>query len=149
MFEQVIPPVAGALVGVGGTVTATRWVSGQLDRQREWRNVVGAMRVVSRELGENAARIEGKGENLRHRLSIGDWDTMKSPFAGLAALNRDLWTEVSDAYGHVHEFRGGWRTDLPAPGHLRTLGDRLEATANDLEQRIRRFPWPWRAAKSG
>jgi hypothetical protein len=149
MVEEVSAAVIGALVAGAGTALGTRWVSGQLDRQREWRNVVGAMRVVSRELGENAGRIEEKGENLRHRLSIGDWDTMKSAFAGLAALNRDLWTEVSHAYGHIYEVIGGWRTDLPEPGHLRTLGDRLEAAANDLEQRIRRFPWPWRAAKSG
>jgi hypothetical protein len=105
-----------AVAGAGATVGGTWWVSVLLNRQREEREVLNALRVVSTELEENNDRI--KKLPLRQQppspdlqcelhLTLGDWANNKGALAVLAIHNEHLWESVRKVYGEIYEAKRG------------------------------------------
>jgi hypothetical protein len=134
MLGEIIAAVVGAVLAAWGTAWGTWWVSRYLDRQREARNLVGAIRVISNELRDNAQRI-GVEE-----LTIGDWNAMKAPFAGLALRDEPLWREVVDAYGQIFRSISTNGAENPQSGRLESLSADLAAQQEGLDREIKAFP---------
>ena len=102
--------MVGALVTAGGTW----WVSVRLDRQRDHRNLITAIGILSAELEDNRQRISDRNNRvpLEKRVTIGDWNAMKGPFAGLWLRDKELWQAVVNTYGLIFEFMSAGATSL-------------------------------------
>ena len=113
----------GVALGALATVAGTWWVSNRLDRQKDHRQLVAAIGIVALELEANSQRISAgyRREDLRQRLTLGDWASNKNAFAGVALRNRALWKRVADTYEAIYQFRAGWRDDHPTSDRLNRL----------------------------
>jgi hypothetical protein len=137
--SEIVAGVIGAVLGAVFTAGGTWWVSIRLDRQRENRRLIGAIRVVTAELGENRTRIDrlGPDEAGKH-LTLGDWDANKAALAGLLLRNEPLWDELVKACGQIYE---GMSEPQKAPAVQeldRLTGDLIEEQ-EALREEIRAF----------
>jgi hypothetical protein len=151
--------IIGAGLGAIFTAFGSWLISARLERSASYHRLVGALELVVRELQENSARIERHGDEVGDRLTLHDWATSKSALVGLKLRNEPLWEEVADAYGQIHETRGGNSPPDKAllDGLAQQLTDEQEAVQRKLERfsqfrraigrRLERFAI-WRATSS-
>ena len=133
--------VVGAVLGSLFTVAGTWWVSVRLDRQRANRELAHAIGVVFSELEDNRTRVaEGGGaDELRKRLTLGDWAGSKGSFAALALRNEKLWKDVVNGYQQIYEFRSGWINTYPTAEQLGDYVKRLQDEQSKLGQEVDGF----------
>jgi hypothetical protein len=127
--------VIGAGLGAALTAIATYWVSIRLDRQRQNHLLIGAIGVVAAELVANRTRIErfvaaGKADEVRHKLTLGDWERTKGALAELEIRDPDLWNALVRAYDLIFEAQGS-EDAIP----VEDLG-RFEQRLDDLRKRL-------------
>jgi hypothetical protein len=109
-------PLLGAVVGSAATAGATLVISAYLNRQRENREALNALQVVSTELEENQGRIhklgipkESPGACIQldryspECLTLGDWEKSKSTLAVIALRDKALWESIRAIYGDIFE----------------------------------------------
>jgi hypothetical protein len=140
-WSTLIAGVVGAVLGSLFTVGGTWWVSIRLDRQRANRELAHAIGVVFSELEDNRSRVsEGVDrDQLRKRLTLGDWAGSKGAFAALALRNEQLWQDVVRAYQQIYEFRSGWINTYPTEEQLSDYIKRLQNEQSELGREIGGF----------
>jgi hypothetical protein len=150
-------PLLGAVVGSAATAGATLAISAYLNRQRENRDALNALQVVSTELEENQNRINKLdiGNELpcttrikldlysSEYLTLGDWEKNKSTLAVIALRDKTLWDEIRAIYGDVFEAKRKniksedleqWLKDLE--GRLKMLKPKLRGLEQELRDEL-------------
>jgi hypothetical protein len=138
---EIIALIGAAVVGTLVTAWGTWWVAVRLDRQREQRDLMTAIGILAAELEDNRRRIADRDNRvpLKERVTIGDWDSQKGPFAGLWLRDEGLWQAVVTTYGRIFDFMSGWRERPPTSDQLEDLITELQQEQVRLKAEISSF----------